>query len=158
MPERAAAAPSIRPARAGDAPALARLAVQLGYEVTASEITERLPALRDAPDAQLLVAEGRDGMPIGWLHVEMKRSLLSARAAQVMGLVVDEDHRSHGAGAELLERAESWAAERGCALMLVATRATRERAHRFYRRQGYELLKQSLFFEKPLRPPSNRDA
>jgi GNAT superfamily N-acetyltransferase len=67
-----------------------------------------------------------------------------------MGLVVDESVRSRGIGARLLERGEAWAQERGCRTMLVGTRITRERAHRFYERQGYDLLKTSHFFEKPL--------
>ena len=96
------------------------------------------------------MAEDSGGGVIGWIHVELKRSLLSPLAAQVMGLVVSEAHRSRGIGAALLERAEGWAAERGCELVLVGTRVTRERAHGFYRRQGYRLLKTSHFFEKEL--------
>ncbi len=89
-------------------------------------------------------------MAIGWLHVQLKHSLTSPLAAQVMGLVVDERHRSGGVGGALLEAAEAWARARGCRDLLVATRVTRERAHAFYRRHGYGLLKTSHMFTRRL--------
>jgi GNAT superfamily N-acetyltransferase len=140
---------AVRPARAEDAPALAVLAGQLGYPTSSEELAARLPEVAANPDAAILVAgDGRDVR--GWIHVELKRSLLAPLAAQVMGLVVDERRRNEGIGAALLAAGESWARERGCRSMLVGTRVTRERAHRFYQREGYDLLKTSHFFEKGL--------
>ncbi len=139
----------VRPARAEDAPALAVLAGQLGYPTTAEELGERLPEVAAGPDAVILVAADGDDVH-GWIHIELKRSLLAPLAAQVMGLVVDERRRNGGIGAALLAAGESWAREQGCRSMLVGTRVTRERAHRFYQREGYVLLKTSHFFEKGL--------
>jgi GNAT superfamily N-acetyltransferase len=140
---------AVRPARTEDAPALAVLAGQLGYPTSSEELSLRLPEVAANPDAVILVAGERDDVQ-GWIHVELKRSLLTPLAAQVMGLVVDERRRSEGIGAALLAAGEAWARERGCRSMLVGTRVTRERAHRFYRRAGYDLLKTSHFFEKGL--------
>jgi GNAT superfamily N-acetyltransferase len=143
---------TVRPARPDDAPALAALAGQLGYPSHAQDVRERLPEVTANSDATVLVAGDGPGETVqGWIHVELKRSLLAPLAAQVMGLVVDEGRRSEGIGATLLEAAEGWARERGCHHMLVATRVTRERAHGFYRRSGYALLKTSHIFEKGLR-------
>jgi GNAT superfamily N-acetyltransferase len=142
---------TIRPARVADAPALAALAGQLGYPSTAQDVAARLPAIATSLDAAVLVAcDGPAEIIRGWIHVELKRSLLAPLAAQVMALVVDEGRRGEGIGAALLVVGEEWAAERGCHHMLVATRVVRERAHRFYRRSGYELLKTSHIFEKGL--------
>lgn len=141
---------AIRPATADDAARMAELATQLGYPTTPSQLAMRLRALSPRPDAAILVATDADDRPIGWIHVELKPSLLAPLAAQVMGLVVDEAQRGAGIGAELLNRAEAWATDRGCRDLLVATRVTRERAHRFYRRQGYELLKTSHVFHREL--------
>ncbi|HEY7332257.1 MAG TPA: GNAT family N-acetyltransferase [Candidatus Limnocylindria bacterium] len=140
---------AVRPARTEDTPALAVLAGQLGYPTSSEELSARLPEVAANPDAVILVAGERDDVQ-GWIHVELKRSLLAPLAAQVMGLVVDERRRSEGIGAALLAAGEAWARERGCRSMLVGTRVTRERAHRFYRRAGYDLLKTSHFFEKGL--------
>jgi GNAT superfamily N-acetyltransferase len=141
---------AIRPAAADDAARLAQLATQLGYPTTQRELAARLRALDALPDAAILVATDADERPVGWIHVELKASLLAPLAAQVMGLVVDEARRGAGIGAELLSRAEAWATDRGCRELLVATRVTRERAHRFYSRQGYQLLKTSHVFRKEL--------
>ena len=46
-------------------------------------------------------------------------------------------HRSAGIGAALVEAAEAWARERGATAIIVRSRSTRERAHRFYERIGY---------------------
>lgn len=140
----------IRAATEADVPRLADLAGQLGYAADAAAVAERLPRILADTDAGLLVAADEADLAIGWLHVEIKNSLLSALDAQIMGLVVDESWRSAGVGAALVASAEAWAAERGCREMLVATRVTRERAHVFYRREGYELLKTSHVFSKRL--------
>jgi len=143
------ASSAVRPARGDDAPALAMLAGQLGYPTSERELAARLPEVAANRDAAVLVVSALDGVH-GWIHVELKRSLLGPLRAQVLGLVVDERRRNEGIGGTLLEAGESWARERGCHAMLVGTRVTRERAHRFYRREGYELLKTSHFFEKAL--------
>jgi GNAT superfamily N-acetyltransferase len=143
-------ATSLREARVSDADRMTDLAAQLGYPLAPDELAERLPQVAGTRDAVVLVAVDESDQPIGWIHVELKPTLLAPLAAQVMGLVIDEAARNRGIGARLLERGEAWARERGCRAMLVGTRVTRERAHRFYRRQGYDLLKTSHFFEKPL--------
>jgi GNAT superfamily N-acetyltransferase len=129
---------------------LAALAEQLGYPVGTDELAERLAAVAANDHAQVMVAADADDRPIGWIHVEVKRTLVAPLSAQVTGLVVDDAARSGGIGRELLRSAETWAAARGCGRMLVGTRVTRERAHRFYQREGYAVQKTSYFFEKEL--------
>ena len=46
--------------------------------------------------------------------------------------------------------AERWARARNCRRLVVATRITRERAHAFYAREGYEVAKTSYFLTKSL--------
>jgi GNAT superfamily N-acetyltransferase len=87
---------------------------------------------------------------VGWIHVSRVTSLAVSDTALVGGLVVDEPHRSANIGAALLVAAERWAIEHGARTMTVSSRVTRERAHRFYEREGYALLKTSHVFEKPL--------
>jgi GNAT superfamily N-acetyltransferase len=140
----------IRSAAIADAPRLAALAVQLGYPVDGEEAAGRVAVILENPDTDLFAALAADDEVIGWLQVELKRSLISPLAAQVMALVVDEQRRGAGAGAALLAQAEAWAVGRGCIEMLVATRVTRERAHGFYRRNGYRLVKTSHIFGKSL--------
>ena len=137
----------IRPMTAADAPRVADLTTQLGYPTDPEETVQRLSALDDR-HAALVADEG--GRAIGWVHVTLVTSLVSGMKGDIGGLVVDESHRSGGVGAELLAAAEAWARERGAGRMVVRSRVARERAHRFYAREGYELIKTSHVFEKRL--------
>jgi GNAT superfamily N-acetyltransferase len=139
----------VRSAGPGDAPALAALAGELGYPSSAEELLGRLAAVHPT-DAAVIVSADADDQPTGWCHVELHRSLVEPLSALILGLVVGERHRSTGIGAVLLAAAEGWARARGCQRLVVATRVTRERAHRFYAREGYEVSKTSYFLTKPL--------
>ncbi len=140
----------IRPVRADDADALARLTTELGYPVDAATLRRRLAPLIDTPDGTVLVAVDDGDRPIGWVHVARTRLLEADERAVLHGLVVAEEHRSGGVGAALLEAAEGWAVAHGIGTMLVRSRSTRARAHRFYLEHGYTETKRSLVFEKPV--------
>jgi GNAT superfamily N-acetyltransferase len=139
-----------RPARLSDAPAIARLCGQLGYPSTTQEIEARLRAVERNPEHAIFVAEGAAGDVIGWVHVFLLRSLEAGTRAEVGGLVVDEAHRSQGAGQQLLECAEKWARESGCCSIALRSNVIRERAHAFYERFGYRVLKTQKAFRKDL--------
>ena len=142
----------IRTMAPADAEAVAELNGQLGYPSTRDQVTARLAALGSSERDVLLVAE-EDGRVVGWAHVGLKHSLVDVPSAQVLGLVVAEDRRSAGIGLRLLVEAEDWALAHGVHRMLVASRTTRERAHGFYTRHGYRVLKTSHVFEKTLGSP-----
>lgn len=139
----------LRPPVPADAPALAALAGELGYPTDAEELLGRLAALHPT-DAAVIVSTDANDTPTGWCHVEMHRTLVEPQSALIVGLVIGDGHRGMGIGAELLAAAEGWARARGCRRLVVATRITRERAHRFYARQGYVVNKTSYFLTKPL--------
>ena len=87
---------------------------------------------------------------VGWIHVSVSHLLESDLRAEVNGLIVAEGQRSAGAGAKLLEAAEKWARKRDCRGVNVRSNVIRERAHKFYERQGYEHYKTQKAFRKPL--------
>ena len=132
-----------------DAPELARLSTQLGYPMSAEEAVQRLAALDGQPDHRLLVAR-RGGGVAGWLQVSRTRIFETPDSAEIAGLVVDEAHRGAGIGPMLLRAAEDWARRRGCRAVRVRSNVIRERAHAFYRREGYGEIKQQRVFEKEL--------
>jgi GNAT superfamily N-acetyltransferase len=140
----------IRPMTAADAPLVAELTTQLGYPASPEETRERIAALTARPEEHVALVADDNGRAVGWVHVRLLTSLESGRKADIGGLVVDDDHRSAGVGAELLAAAEAWALGRGVTMMVVRSRVARERAHRFYEREGYALVKTSHVFEKPL--------
>jgi GNAT superfamily N-acetyltransferase len=133
-----------------DAAILADLAGQLGYPTTEAELAERLRRVLGSANDAVLVAVTDGDRPIGWVHVGRELLLEATDTASLQGLVVDEAHRSGGVGAELLAAAEDWARANGCTRMTVRSRVARERAHRFYEREGYLLEKTSHVFRKSL--------
>ena len=142
---------TIRRAGSSDADRLAVLSGELGYPTTAREMKLRLRRVKPAANNAIFVAESREGEVIGWLHVSVSYLLEVPLRAEINGLVVSEEARSRGAGARLLEAAESWARKKKCAGMSVRSNVIRERAHAFYERNGYEHYKTQKAFRKTLR-------
>jgi predicted N-acetyltransferase YhbS len=140
----------IRPMTVGDADVVAALATQLGYPTDPAAAFARIADVTALADHAALVAVDGDDRPIGWIHLERTRSLAEDGQILIAGLVVDEANRSGGIGALLLAAGEAWAREQGVSQIVVRTRTTRHGAHRFYEREGYELVKESRVYAKPL--------
>jgi GNAT superfamily N-acetyltransferase len=141
---------NIRRAKSSDAAQLAELSGQLGYPATAAQIRQRLRGIKPASDHTVLVAETAEAGVVGWLHVSRQPLLEMGIRGEVNTLVVAEGQRSLGAGARLLAAAEEWARKHGCKGMSVRSNVIRERAHKFYERNGYEHYKTQKSFRKPL--------
>jgi GNAT superfamily N-acetyltransferase len=140
---------NVRKARRSDAERIAKLCGELGYPASPAQITSRLRQLTPATKHAVYVAESVDaGGVVGWVHVSVSHLLESDLRAEVNGLIVAEGRRSAGAGAKLLEAAEEWARKRACRGMNVRSNVIRERAHKFYERQGYEHYKTQKAFRK----------
>ena len=141
---------SIRPARSDDAAALAELSTQLGYPAAADTLNQRLERVRGDGVGEVFVAAGLDGRVLGWTHVVPRLHLEEVPFAELAGLVVADGARGAGVGAALLSAAEHWAREHGFAQFRVRSNVVRERAHRFYLREGYVERKRQVVFDKTL--------
>jgi len=146
---------AVRTARKPDIPEITRLNGQLGYPESSATIFRRFGRLRkDRRDHRLFVAvAGRstgqsDRGVIGWTHVFIDTLLTVGPRGVIGGLVVDEQWRSRGVGAALLQRAEQWVQRKGFTEVVVHTNVVRTRAHSFYEKCGYELIKQSRVYTK----------
>ena len=146
-----AEAVSIRIAAAGDDAALADLSTQLGYPTDAAAMAERLARVRDGGEGEIFVAADANAGVVGWAHVVPRLHLEEGAFAELAGLIVDAGARGRGVGAALLRAAEAWACARGYPLLRVRSNVIRERAHRFYLREGYAERKRQVVFEKALR-------
>lgn len=140
----------IRSATEADVGPMAELTTQLGYPVDSGTLGRRFADVRARTADEVLVAVDESDSPIAWVHVSLLALLEASDVASINGLVVDERHRSSGIGASLVEAAERWALDHGAAAIMVRSRSTRRRAHRFYERLGYHEIKRSHVFEKPL--------
>ena len=148
--ERVRATVTIRPADDDDVAALASLSTQLGYPCDAGAIGERLRHIRDRNVGQVFVAVDAASRVVGWTHVIEYFMLEDDPFAEIAGLVVDETARSAGVGAALLRAAESWARAQGHARLRVRSNVIRQRAHEFYKREGFVEKKRQVVFAKPL--------
>lgn len=127
---------SIRLPEAGDEGAIARLFGQLGYPATAAALVTGLLE-QTSRDQVLLAVSGTSVLGVlVWhrvqpLHVAPAWGLISA-------LVVDNEAREAGVGADLLLWAEEMARAAGCCHMELSSSIRRLDAHRFYLTQGYQ--------------------
>ena len=135
---------AIRDAREDDAEALASLSRELGYEVTEEEARRRLPS------AVVFVAE-EDGVVVGWCQVAAVPSVVHDPFVEIRGLVVTELRRRSGIGRALLDRVEQWTREQGMTHIRVHSNVVRDRARKFYEKNGYEVTKTSNVFDKVMR-------
>ena len=141
---------TIRPPVPSDYTSMAELAGQLGYPCTARELHVRVASLKDPKQYAVFVAETPDGQVAGWIGVYIFRSVETAPYAQISGLIVDRGQRSRGIGQLLLDAAAKWARRRGCGEIAVHSNVIRRRAHRFYERHGFQLVKTQEFLSKRL--------
>ncbi|HEY6450739.1 MAG TPA: GNAT family N-acetyltransferase [Candidatus Cybelea sp.] len=137
----------IRAARLDDAEELAALMNQLGYDVPVVEIAQRL---RRREERRAVFVATRGDRVVGWAAVSTDETFVEGFGAHLEGLVVEETARGLGAGAHLIEAAETWARDRGCNEMRVQSNVVRRRAHAFYNRHGYATIKSQYHLRKPL--------
>ena len=138
----------IRQMEARDLAQVAPLATQLGYPSTESQLEAPFQKLQSSPNAALFVAE-IDGQIAGWIQISREtQSLIAAARAEIMALVVDERQRGQKVGAKLIAKAEGWAKQNNLRLIRVRSNVIRERAHKFYQREGYSIKKTWHLFTK----------
>jgi GNAT superfamily N-acetyltransferase len=141
---------AVRSAQPSDCEAMADMARQLGYECTGEEVRKRLKDMQDANQYAVFVAELPGGQIGGWIGAFLFRSIETASCVEINGLVVDESIRSRGIGKVLLSAAEEWARSISFDVISVHSNVTRDRAHRFYLRNGYAHVKTQKEFHKSL--------
>jgi GNAT superfamily N-acetyltransferase len=139
----------LRRAEGYDAAAVAELAGQLGYPSDEALMRVRLEAAQQCGTRDVIVAE-RDGRVRGWIEVMIIESLANDPFAEIHGLIVDEEERGLGLGAQLVAAAEAWAVERGLIRIRVRSNVARERTRKFYEKHGYTVTKTSNVFDKML--------
>jgi GNAT superfamily N-acetyltransferase len=140
----------VRLATVRDVAAIARLAGELGYPSTATQVRRRFAAMKGDLQHAAFVAALAGAEVIGWIHLFEQRSLGSEPLAEISNLVVDSRFRGAGTGRLLVERGEQWAQERGLAVVGVRSNIIRKRAHVFYLRLGYNITKSQRVFQKTL--------
>jgi GNAT superfamily N-acetyltransferase len=141
--------PTVRLAAPEDAERIRQLSEELGYPSTAAETLRRLLEISSNPEHAIFVVEV-SGAVVGWIHVLVNHSLLTDTPAEIAGLVIDEGRRGRGLGRVLMDRAERWARDKRCPSVRLRSNVVRSRAHAFYERLGYQVIKTQKAFSKDL--------
>lgn len=141
---------AIRRARLDDASRLAQLSDVLGYPVEPEILRDRLDRLLERSRDIVFLAELPKVGTVGWIHGAEQELLESDRRCEILGLVVDPEHRGQGVGRRLVEALEQWAEQRGLKQMAVRSNVTRLESHPFYERLGYVRAKTQHAYRKPL--------
>ena len=146
----------LRKASADDAVAIAELAIQLGYPVTASEIAKRLSKLPE--DTEAVVVATIAGEVRAWMQVGVALSIESEPFVEIRGLVVDAGLRASGLGSQMVEFAKSWAQAKHVSSLRVRSNVVRTATHAFYEKRGFTLSKEQKVFALALSPADQRRA
>lgn len=139
---------SVREALPADAQRIMALAGQLGYEVPLDHVQRQIQRMND--EHTILVAVVPRVGVVGWIGIALHEAITDSGRADIEGLVVEDEYRGNGIGQLLVEAAEAWARRHGCTSMRLVSNVIRERAHEFYKRLGYQVLKTQHAFKKTL--------
>ena len=89
------------------------------------------------PRSTVLVAEGADGAPLGFIALKVGDDVVGVARGHVADLAVAADARRIGVGTALMRAGEVWARDRGLPALSLDVWSTNERALTFYQRLGY---------------------
>ena len=128
----------IRDAELNDAPELAVLMCELGYETKRTEMETRLKLILSNPGYKTFVAT-MDGCICGMIGTLTYPSYEHNDASgRILALVTASTARRRGIGRALIATVEKDFAQRGIRRVSLDTRLAREDAHTFYESLGYE--------------------
>ncbi len=135
----------------GDLRQVAGLVTQLGYECSEDEIIERFRIIQGS-DGHVLFVAAESGLDkiVGWIHVLQFPTLEMSISTELGGLVVDSSLRGRGVGRLLVMAAEKWSLKRGITRLQFTSQMKRVEAHAFYKKLGYQIIKNSFYFSKDL--------
>jgi GNAT superfamily N-acetyltransferase len=129
----------IRPVAVSDSSAIRGLLDQLGHDLTAKQISEKIAVFAQKEGHHAFVAE-IDGHITGFmsLHIMEWFHRLDC-VARLSAIVIDKESRGAGIGRTLMAFAEEKAIQSGCTIMEVASglRRKAEGTHDFYASLGY---------------------
>jgi GNAT superfamily N-acetyltransferase len=145
----------IREAKSTDAPELATLMCELGYQTTRAEMQTRLQSILKNPAYETFVAE-MNGELCGMIGLHCYASYNhNDPSGRIVAMVVSTTARRRGVGRALIRAAEEYFAKRKISRVTLTTRFERESAHRFYEKLGY--ARTGFRFGKNLEPnPSHK--
>jgi ribosomal protein S18 acetylase RimI-like enzyme len=139
----------IRALTRSDARRVAELTVQLGYDADVHQIRVRLDRLAGEAAHHVIGVEAPRGL-VAFAHFFERPSIEKGFDMVIQSLVVDVTLRRSGIGRLLMDQIEHVARAKNCDKVVLSSQASRNDAHGFYKRLGYEVGTTSNVFLKRL--------
>lgn len=134
-------------------PEALRLLAGLNPEVETAELERRMTEIvRQHPHYELYGAFEGDAM-VAVCGAWVATKLWCGRYLEIDNIVTDPQHRSKGAGTQLMKAMEKLARERDCEILVLDSYASNTDSHRLYHRLGFEI--KGFHFVKELRAVLN---
>ena len=122
----------------------------LGYDYPLSEVETHLQALLENPGHEILVGVLDEELVVGYLHLADYDTLYFEPMKNILGIAVFTEFRRRGVATRLLSAGEQWARDTGATGIRLVSGVSREEAHAFYERMGYEMSHLQKNFRKML--------
>ena len=143
----------IRKAKAEDAGALARLAVQMWTDHDPEEPAEEFDSLLTADEAVCFLKYAGD-KPVAFAQCQLRRDYVegttSSPVGYLEGIFVSDGYRKKGYASELLAECEKWAKEKGCTEFASDCELANDDSLRFHTAMGFEEANRIICFRKEL--------
>ena len=136
----------IRLMKKEDAVTVSHLCSQLGYQITAEQVTSNIQLFLQKEDTAAFVAV-YENVVAAWITVAYVISISALPVCEIRGLVVDEKYRRNNIGTMLIEKAKQWCKERDCNKLRLRCNAKRKEAHAFYLDLRFTEKKEQKVFE-----------
>jgi ribosomal protein S18 acetylase RimI-like enzyme len=97
----------------------------------------------------IFIAE-ENGKSLGYCFITEVLFLGMGKYIELQSIIVDRDNRKRGIGKGLLMKCEEWSIRNRYKKMVLTSRVHLKDAHEFYKSMGYEIQRQSYYFQKLL--------
>ena len=139
---------AIRELTTEELPTILPLIEQLNPHADPAELRRKLSVM--IPLNYHCIGAYLDGVLIGVSGFWLGTRFWSGEYIDIDNVIVDEAHRSQGIGEQMIAWLEHYGTQRGCKMAMLDCYVTKHAAHRFYIRQGYDIL--GYHFTKTLNP------
>ncbi len=129
----------IRDASIHDAQQLHVLLQQLGYNIDLETVKARITAYQNTQHKIFVAIE--EGIIVGEVSLGIYEQLwIDGPSCRIDTIVIDQSHRGHGIGKQLIEYSEKYALNLGCKIIELITSDKRRESgtHAFYESLGYK--------------------
>jgi|SRR5882724_4665401 len=134
-----------RQAKSEDAPFIALLSSDLGYEISVDKTRELINEIA-RKDQYIIYVATLENEIIGWIQAFITARLESGVFCEIGGMVVSEKHRGMGIGRLLVQEIKNWTSAKMVTVLKVRCNEKRMTTHQFYLSTGFHETKTQKVF------------